>query len=1055
MQEPDRESPTSPEPSSGPSFTPPTTSARNTIAVIRTAALLLVCFQVVEVGEECFSASGAAALRLPLHLLSIGIGVLFLLYTYQFRTKERITESERELRESEQRFRAIFESNPEIVIVSDAATHTFLEVNEQFVRRTGYTREETIGRSNDELSLWAHSSFFKELTDGGRLRGIEANLRCKDGSLVPTLAYSTTAQLAGRECAVTVIRDVSIFKETEQKRRESEEKFRQIFEKSADIVVVLDLDTGAVLEVNDQFVIRSGVAREQVVGRSDLEFGFWNDPSDRAEFMRELLEHGEARNAEVQLRGLGDAEPSPALISAVRVGLGGHNCAIAVVKMITEIKQAERKVRESEATLRKIFDANLDGICITDADGRYLDVNDAYVRATGYSREESLGKTSWEVGAWNDSAEIAEFSRALKEHGEVRNLQVNFRLKNGSTLPCLISGVMVELDGRLCCMAITRDISTLKAAELKLQESEASLRKIFDSSLDVITITDFKDGSWIDVNQEFCRLSGFSKAEVIGRPYTEAGLWTVAEERSEFGRRLRESGSVRNLLVTLRAKNGRRIPSLLSAAVVDLNGRSCCVTIARDISEREEQELKLKHSEEYYRSLVESSSDVILVVNPAGEIKFTGGAGLKNFGYEPAEMFGRSSRELIHPDDIADQAKNTRHAFEHPGEVIRSEIRVAHKSGSWVECEFMGRATTDPTGNRILLATVRDITNRKRAQRALADARDQALAASKAKSEFLSSMSHEIRTPMNAILGMSDLMWETDLSPEQRRYLDTVISNGNALLELINSILDLAKIESGRLSLEKVEFDVIELTEKVIDTLAVRAHGKGIELAMRFAPDLPNVLIGDPFRIRQVLVNLIGNAIKFTEKGHVLVEVERNSESAGAGSLKFSIRDTGVGIAEDKLGTIFSAFTQADSSTTRRYGGSGLGLAIVERLVTLLGGQVRAESVPGEGSLFSFTVELDAPSAPVLAVRPIDDPHLSGVRTLVVDDNTTTRAIAREMLAAKGAEVSEAGCCATGLQAIDEAARERRPFRLLLVDAQLLEKDGAAMAERLPQLQSA
>jgi PAS domain S-box-containing protein len=1090
---------------------------------------------------------------------------------------------ERELRESEAKFRRIFESNLDIVAITDVETHTLVEVNEQCLSRTGFSREEALGRTNEELVVWVdlgtRERFFAELSDKGQVAGFEAEFQKKDGTVMPALVSAIVAELGGRQCVISFIRDISQLKATEQKLRDSEEKFRQIFEKSADLVIVSNLDTGALLEVNDEFVKRSGVTREQVIGRSDLDFGFFPDPQVRETFLKELREKGVVQNLEVAVKGVGYRQPAPALISAVTVTLGGQTCAITVIRIITAIKLAERKLRESEATFRKIFESSLDIIALHDAQSRFLDVNQEFTRSIGYNREEALGKTAWEMGIWTDRSETDLFRRSLERNGEVRNMQASIRRKDGTVLPCLVSGTMVELDGRLCGMTIARDISELKAAELKLQESEASLRKIFDTSLDVMSITDTVEGRWIEVNQEFSRLTGYSKEEVIGHTYDETEVWPDRAERRELVHRLRTDGRVRNMLVNFQAKDGRKIPSLLSAAIVELNGKSCCVamtrdiserleaerrlresqatlrqtfdsivdplsiadvttftyldvndafvkcsgysreeivgkkywevplwmlsgdqsadfmkllskgevlnsealirtkagaeipvltstvllelngqqcvmTIARDISERKQQELRLRQSEEYFRSLAESSSDVILVLNQEGNLLFVAGAGKEDFGYEVKDFLGTSGILLVHPDNQLEQAEITRYAFERPGEVVRSEARIRAADGRWIECEFKGRTTTDPQGNPILLTTMRNITDRKRAEQDLAKARDEALAASKAKSEFLSSMSHEIRTPMNAILGMSDLMWETELDPEQRRYLDTVISNGTALLELINSILDLAKVESGRLNLEKVEFDVVELTEKAADTLAVRAHEKGVELAMRFAPDLPRVVIGDPLRIRQVLINLIGNAIKFTEKGQVLIEVARNPEATAAGSLKFSVRDSGIGIAEDKVASIFSAFTQADSSTTRRYGGSGLGLAIVSRLVTLMGGCVRAQSVPGEGSVFHFTVEFSVPERPLLNVRAMANPKLRGIRTLIVDDNAETRAIAREMLEAKGAEVFEADCGGAGLDAIAEATRTGAPFGLVLIDWKMPEMDGLEMAERLRREQS-
>jgi two-component system, sensor histidine kinase and response regulator len=351
-------------------------------------------------------------------------------------------------------------------------------------------------------------------------------------------------------------------------------------------------------------------------------------------------------------------------------------------------------------------------------------------------------------------------------------------------------------------------------------------------------------------------------------------------------------------------------------------------------------------------------------------------------------------------------------------------------------------------GRQCALFIARDISRLKETQRQLEEASRAALAASKAKSEFLSSMSHEIRTPMNAILGTADLLSETALNSEQSRYVGTLVSNGNALLELINSVLDLARMESGRLSLEATTFDLVEVVEKTIETLAVRADEKELELAIRFAPEVPTRLVGDPLRLRQVITNLIGNAIKFTDAGEVTIVIENDPSPAKPGHLRFAVSDTGIGIGADKLANIFSAFTQADSSTTRKYGGSGLGLAIVERLVRLMDGQVWAESTPGQGSTFIFTAHFQIDSTH--AESPVPSiPYLSGMRILVTDDNQNSRTILADLLSRHGAYVAQSASAADSLSLIRNANDTGQAFHLMFVDQRMPEMDGIAMLQTL------
>ncbi len=473
----------------------------------------------------------------------------------------------------------------------------------------------------------------------------------------------------------------------------------------------------------------------------------------------------------------------------------------------------------------------------------------------------------------------------------------------------------------------------------------------------------------------------------------------------------------------------------------------------RIIAEGERTAAKLRESETALRQLFDQNLDSMTITDlETGRYIDVNEEYTRNSGYSREDVVGKRSREH---QSFENAEENLRYVEElkRAGLVRNMEATFRHKDGSTYSGLISG-LNLKLRGHLCSVSITRDIGALKETQRQLIAAREGALEASRAKSAFLSSMSHEIRTPMNAVLGMAELLANSILTDEQRRWLNVMRSNGDALLDLINDMLDLAKVESGRLTIERIALDLEELIDKLGDLMGVRAYQKGLELAMRIAPDVPRNLVGDPLRLRQILVNLLGNAIKFTDRGQIVLSVER-ADIAAAGRpdpdqirLRFAIRDTGIGIPKDKLSIIFSSFGQADSSTTRRYGGSGLGLAIVRRLVELYGGEITVESEPGVGSCFSFVAMFGAGRA-VKTRAGAARVNLRDVETLIVDDTEVNRLILRETLEPEGARVTEAPSGPGALEELEKASATGRRFELILLDCRMPGMDGIELAARI------
>jgi two-component system sensor histidine kinase/response regulator len=499
-----------------------------------------------------------------------------------------------------------------------------------------------------------------------------------------------------------------------------------------------------------------------------------------------------------------------------------------------------------------------------------------------------------------------------------------------------------------------------------------------------------------------------------------------------------------------RARHGAEFPVEITSNYLEFKGQGYISAFARNITERRRIERALREAESKYRDIFENAVEGMFQSTPAGEVIRCNPAMVRIYGYDSAEEFKSAviaGRVYVE----AGQREKFVRSIQEQGWLTGFESQVYRKDGGIIWTSEKARIVRDEKGEILYYeGFVEDITERKRIAEELHSAKEAAEAASLTKSEFLANVSHEIRTPMNGIIGMTELALGTNLTQEQREYLDIVRDSADSLLSLINDILDFSKIEAGKMRLDPIEFMLRPTLDSMFNTLSLRAQRKNLELSCNVFPDVPDALIGDPDRLRQILLNLVDNAIKYTEKGSIILHIRSELESAEKAMLCFSVTDTGIGIPKDKQQLIFEAFSQADNSMTRKYGGTGLGLAICSRLAAIMGGEITLESKPGQGSAFHVTLPFTLPERAVDTLpNQTASVELRGIRVLVIDDNYANRRILQGMLINWHMKPHIADGGPSGLEALKKAADTGDPFRLVILDVMMPGMDGFTAADRI------
>ena len=975
------------------------------------------------------------------------LGLVYFLTRLDMGERRRV---EAALRETEEFKTRMLESSGDSITVLSLDGRV-LSMNAEGQRSMGIEDFEAV-RESDWQALWKNGSEAEArealilAAGGGVGRFLGACLNTKGEPQQWDIVLTAIHDAAGQpEKLLAVARDVT-------EGRAAAEKFRIVFEQSSDAHLLFEKDT--IIDCNVAAIRMLGFESKEAlmaVPMSSLSPECQPDGSnsmERAAEIRRMLREKGRYGCEWNLRRK-DGNELTVDITLTIVELLGRSVQLAVWHDLTERKEAEAALRESEERFQAFMNHSPVVAFIKDENGRMLYINEVMEQRFQMKLEDIFGKTDYDWLPQDKAAQLAAVDQEVMATGEPRQVIEVLPMPDGVVHEWLIMKFSMGTgDGPKMLGGVAIDVGEQRRAERALQESELHFRELFDEAPVAYHELDL-DHRITRVNATELSMLGYRLEEMVGRLVTDfiVGDNSGAVTQEPAPGDLRHESFER----IFRRKDGRRVPVLMRQRVMTDAGGAACGTRAtlQDISALKRKELELRDAEEKYRSIFENAIEGIFQTTPEGSYMAVNPGLAAIYGYEsPDELMSKithiGKQLYVRPGR---RAEFTALMLE-KGSVTDFESQIYRRDGSIIWISERARAVRDQDGKLLYYeGTVEDVTARKETDEAMKKARDAALESARLKSEFLANMSHEIRTPMNGIIGMTGLLLDTEMTPKQRDFTQTIAGSSDALLTIINDILDFSKIEAGMLIFEEIDFQLGSVVEGSVELLAARAASKDIELASLVYHDVPTGLRGDPGRLRQVLTNLIGNAVKFTEKGEVVVRANCEEKTDTHVTIRFSVTDTGIGISPDGQARLFQAFVQADGSTTRRFGGTGLGLAICKQLVARMGGEIGVTSKAGKGSTFWFTARFEKQAGGGMAApRP---GNLKDVRVLTVDDNATNRTVLQHLLSGWDMREQQAASGAEALSILHAEAGRGKKFDLAVLDMQMAGMDGLELARAM------